>query len=178
VTGVQEHRQVYVFFGRHLGGGVGEKLPATVLAYRETNDLDLAVVRTDNDGCAPIRLGSPPRLGASVWVVGFPWGRHMTLASGVVSQINFQDVGNFESPARLMVNASVSYGASGGGVFDARTGGLIGLVEGYRTARVTSHGAEPRWYIDVPEPGQTFVTSLADIRRFLTETGYSRLVTD
>jgi S1-C subfamily serine protease len=56
VTGVQEHRQVYVFFGRHLGGGVGEKLPATVLAYRETNDLDLAVVRTDNDGYAPIRL--------------------------------------------------------------------------------------------------------------------------
>lgn len=42
-----------------------------------------------------------------------------------------------------MVDASVSYGASGGGVFDARTGGLIGLVEGYRTARVTSHGAEP-----------------------------------
>lgn len=178
VTGVKGHRQVYVFFGRHLGGGVGQKTSATVLAYRETNDLDLAIVRADSDWCAPVQLGSPPRLGASVWVVGFPWGRHMTLASGVVSQINFQDVANFESPARLMVDASVSYGTSGGGVFDAHTGGLIGLVEGYRIARVTAHGAEPPWYIDVPEPGQTFVTSLADIRRFLAETGYSRLVAD
>lgn len=75
-----------------------------------------------------------------------------------------------------MVDASVSYGSSGGGVFDARGGGLIGLVEGYRTARVTSHGTGGDWYIDVPEPGQTFVTSLADIRRFLTETGHARLL--
>jgi S1-C subfamily serine protease len=177
VTGVKGPRQVYVFFGRHLGGG-GQKTAATVLAYRETNDLDLAIVQADSDSCAPIKLGSPPRLGASVWVVGFPWGRHMTLASGVVSQINFQDAADFESPARLMVDASVSYGASGGGVFDARTGALIGLVEGYRTARVTAHGAEPSWYIDVPEPGQTFVTSLSDIRRFLAETGYRQLLTD
>src|SRR5262245_14519078 len=69
-----------------------------------------------------------------------------------------------------------SYGSSGGGVFEARGGGLIGLVEGYRTARVVSHGTAGEWYIDVPVPGQTFVTSLADIRRFLAETGNARLM--
>jgi len=63
----------------------------------------------------------------------------------------------------------VSYGVSGGGVFDARTGRLIGLVEGFSTARLMAQGPTPAWYIDVPVPGQTLVTPLADIRRFLDE---------
>jgi serine protease Do len=55
-------------------------------------------------------------------------------------------------------------------------GGLIGLVEGYRTARVTSQGSESPWYIDVPMPGQTLVTPLAEIRRFLTHMGHADLI--
>jgi S1-C subfamily serine protease len=100
----------------------------------------------------------------------------MTLASSVVSQISATAGESTDSAARLMVDASVSYGSSGGGVFEARDGKLIGLVEGYRTARLTSHGSGAEWYIDVPEPGQTFVTPLADIRRFLAETGHARLL--
>jgi len=46
-------------------------------------------------------------------------------------------------------------------VYQARGGALIGIVQGYSTARVTSQGADPPWYIDVPVPGQTFVTPLA-----------------
>ncbi|MGH7335167.1 MAG: trypsin-like peptidase domain-containing protein [Candidatus Rokuibacteriota bacterium] len=176
MKGVQGQRQVYVVFGRHRGEGLGQKAPATLLASRDTGKLDLAILRADSDACAPTGLGPPPSLGESVWVVGFPWGQHMTLASGVVSQINSPAAGSIETAARLMVDASVSYGSSGGGVFEARGGGLIGLVEGYRTARVTSHGTAGEWYIDVPEPGQTFVTSLADIRRFLAETGHARLL--
>jgi hypothetical protein len=34
--------------------------------------------------------------------------------------------------ARLIVDAPVTYGVSGAGVFDVRTGGLIGVVEGFR----------------------------------------------
>jgi hypothetical protein len=52
----------------------------------------------------------------------------------------------------------VNYGVSGGGVFDAQTGGLIGVVGGFATARLTAQGATPAWYIDVPVPGQTHVT--------------------
>jgi serine protease Do len=176
VAGTQGHRQVSVVFDRHQGEGVGKKVPATVLAHRETSDLDVAIIRAEGSPCAPASLGVPPRLGASVWVVGFPWGRHMTLASGVVSQLNFDLAQNSETAARLMIDASVSYGSSGGGVFDARTGHLIGLVEGYRTARVVSHGAGPEWYVEVPEPGQTFVVPLTAIRRFLLETGYTGLL--
>ncbi len=70
---------------------------------------------------------------------------------------------------RLIVDAPVNYGVSGAGVFDVRTGGLIGVVEGFSTARVMAQGPTPSWYIDVPVPGQTLVTPLTDIRRFLGE---------
>ncbi len=102
----------------------------------------------------------------------------MTLASGIISQVNPETPSNHETDMRLMVGASVSYGGSGGGVYDAHTGGLIGLVEGYRTARVTLRGASSSGYVDVPVPGETYVTPLVEIRRFLTEAGYASLLED
>jgi serine protease Do len=176
VAEVEGRRQVHVVFDRHLGDGLGKKAPAVVLARREAGDVDLAILRAESDRCVAAHLASPPRLGTSVWVVGFPWGRHLTLSSGVISQLNFERAADSETAARLMVDASVSYGSSGGGVFDSLTGGLIGLVEGYRTVRLTSQGVAPEWYIDVPVPGQTVVTPLADIRRFLTDAGYAALL--
>jgi hypothetical protein len=75
-----------------------------------------------------------------------------------------------------MVDASVSYGSSEGGVYQARGGALIGIVQGYSTARVTSQGADLPWYIDVHMPGQTFVTPLPDVRLFLVDAGYVDLI--
>jgi hypothetical protein len=92
----------------------------------------------------------------------------MTPASGIVSQVPLE-----ESDARLMIDASVSYGVSGGGVYDAR-GCLIGIVEGYRTAQVSYRDSnkdkdfKPRSF-QIPVPGETYVVSLAEIRRFLQE---------
>jgi S1-C subfamily serine protease len=174
VSGIVGQKEVSVVFGRHRGAG--RRVPATVLAYRDTPDLDLALLQVEDDRCAPARAGRPPLLGEAVWVVGFPWGRHMTLASGIVSQINADDAADRETASRLMVDASVSYGSSGGGVYEARDGALIGIVEGYSTARVSPQGANPSWYIDVPVPGQTFVTPLSDVRRFLAEAGYADLI--
>ena len=174
VSGAIGQKAIYLLFGRQRG--VGTKEPGSVVAYRETADLDVALLRTESDECMPARPAGPPRLGESIWVVAFPWGRNMMLARGIVSQVNDDGVGDQELASRLMVDASVSYGASGGGVYDARDGGLIGLVEGYRTARVTSQGSESSWYIDVPMPGQTLVTPLSDIRRFLAETGHAELI--
>src|SRR5262245_9998502 len=175
MSGLVGQKQVYVLLGRHRGDG--KKTPATIVASRDAPDFDLALLRADTDQCVAARAGgAPPVLGASVWVVGFPWGRSMTLASGVVSQIRLDDTPEPDPGSRLMVDASVSYGASGGGVYEARDGRLIGIVEGYSTARVSSKGADPPWYIDVPVPGQTYVTSMADVTRFLASTGYAHLV--
>jgi len=174
VAGAIGRKAIYLLFGRQRGAGTKES--GSVVAYRESADLDVALLRAESDECVPARPAAPPRLGEPIWVVAFPWGRNMILARGIVSQVNGDGAADSETAPRLMVDASVSYGASGGGVYDARDGGLIGLVEGYRTARVTSQGNEPPWYIDVPMPGQTLVTPLSDIRRFLAETGHAELI--
>ncbi len=173
VSGPVERRHVFVVFGRDRGRY--EKSPAAVVAHRDNRDTDLAVLRTESPQCAPAAAGTPPTLGTPVWVVGFPWGRSMTLASGIVSQVDLPRPEDQEEGSRLMVDASVSYGISGGPVFDARSGRLIGIVEGYNTARVSPQGATSGWYIDVPVPGQTFVTPLSDIRRFLADEGVGTL---
>ena len=174
VSGIVGRKQVHVVFGRARGDG--EKALATVVAYRDTPEADLALLQAEASRCEPAEAGGLPLLGEAVWVIGFPWGRHMTLASGIVSQINADDGADRERASRLMVDASVSYGSSGGGVYEARGGALIGIVEGYSTARVASQGVNPPWYIDVPVPGQTFVTPLAAVRRFLADVGYADLI--
>jgi serine protease Do len=161
--------RVFVLVGRHQGAGT--KAPATVLAHRETEEIDLTLLRAHTDDCVPAAFGRPPGLGDPIWVVAYPWGRHMTLVGGIVSQVNLDQPGDRAAAPRLIVDASVSYGSSGGGVYDGRTGRLVGLVEGYRTARVSFSfdGDATRQYIDVPVPGETYVVPLADIRRFLME---------
>lgn len=167
-------RQIFVTFGRNQEAA--ETVPGTLVAGRETETQDLALIRAKSALCSPALLGRVPLLGESIMVVGFPWGRHLTLARGIVSQINLDAPTDRSTAPRLMVDASVSYGIHGGGVYDMRDGGLIGLVEGYKTARVSSQGATPGLEIDVPVPGQTFVTPLADVRHFLNETGHAELV--
>ena len=174
VSGIVGEKGVYVVFGGYNGNV--KKAQATVVVYRDTADRDLALLRVATDRCVPARAAGSPMLGEPVWVVGFPWGRHMTLASGIVSQINADESADDEAASQLMVDASVSYGSSGGGVYKARGGALIGIVRGYSTARVSAKGADPPWYIDVPVPGQTYVTALSDVRRFLAEAGYADLI--
>jgi serine protease Do len=173
LAGLIETQQVYVLLDRHRGKG--SRRLARVLARRDDRTFDLALLQIQTDDCVAAELGTSPGLGDTIWVVAFPWGREMTLVGGIVSQLNGEPADEPESGARLMVDASVSYGASGGGVFDATTGRLVGLVEGYRTARVSFKGDTSARYIDVPVPGETYVSPLGDIRRFLTDNGYADL---
>lgn len=166
--------RVFVLFGRHRG--VGSKTPATVLAYRDNKDVDLGLLRAQTNECFPAEFGRPPWLGTPIWVVAYPWGRNLTLVGGIVSQVNVDQPGDHDNAPRLIVDASVSYGSSGGGVYDGRTGRLVGLVEGYRTARVAFQGEASQQYVDVPVPGETYVVPLADIRRFLIETNQADLL--
>lgn len=172
LAGLGGKAQAYVLIERERG--VSTKLAAEVLDYEEPPGIDLALLRIRTDRCVSALTGSAASLGEPVWVVAFPWGREMTLASGIVSQATFGET-DPDAGSQLMVDALVSYGTSGGGVFASRSGLLIGVVEGYRTARLTAGGGEAAWYVDVPVPGQTLVTPVADIRRFLERTGYPDL---
>src|SRR5262245_26625093 len=86
VSGIAGEKEIYVTFGRYRNEA--KRSQATVVQYRDNAELDLALLKVDSDQCVPAQPAGPAILGESVWVVGFPWGRHMTLASGIVSQIN------------------------------------------------------------------------------------------
>jgi serine protease Do len=174
LAGFAAPQEVYVLLDRHQGKGT--KVGARLLARRDADGVDLALLAAETDRCPVARLGGAPALGDSIWVVAFPWGRNMTLVSGIVSQLNADPPTSQESESRLMIDASVSYGASGGGVFDAESGRLVGLIEGYRTARVSFKGDAAQRYLEVPVPGETYVTPLADVRRFLSESGFVGLL--
>lgn len=149
------------------------QVKATVLAG--SSDMDLAVIEAEGIILPPVKFKEVVRLGDEVWVVAFPWGRRLTLVSGVVSQIaSGEGEVALEGPAR-MVDASVSYGSSGGGVFDAASGELVGIVESYRTAQVAIPEAPARVF-QVPVPGETTVISSRAILRFLATSGLEALI--
>jgi hypothetical protein len=144
--------------------GARERHRATVV--RSNRDPDLAILLVTGLTLPPCRLREMATLGDEVWVVAFPRGRQMTLASGTVSQVGTGgDADAVEGPVRL-VDTSVSYGASGAGVFDAETGELVGVVEGYRTAQIAARNA-PDQPLEIPVPGETIVISAQAIRQFL-----------
>jgi hypothetical protein len=164
-----------VVFDRHRGAGT--RAAARLLARRNDDQVDLALLEAPAPSCAVAPLGQPPALGDRIWVAGFPWGRQIRLVGGVVSQVTLDEQGTPRAGASLMVDASVVYGMSGSGVFEASSGRLVGLIEGYGTARVSFGATPPLQYIEVPVPGETYVTPLETIRAFLAGAREQSLVT-
>jgi S1-C subfamily serine protease len=135
-------------------------------------DRDLAIIEAELLDVAPARLKMEASLGDEILVVAFPWGQRFTVVRGIVSQV--ASLTSIAGPAR-MVSASVSYGSSGGGVFDAQTGELVGIVEGYRIAKVAIPEMKER-VLEVPVPGETTLIAAPAIFRFLVESGLSNFL--
>jgi S1-C subfamily serine protease len=153
----------------------GRKARVTASVLRVSERTDLALLEVSGVDVQAARLKDSVQLGDEVWVVAFPWGRRMTLSSGVVSQVvPDQSATEYQGAAR-MVDVSVSYGASGGGVFDAQTGALVGLIQSYRTASVSMRGS-PERVIDVPVPGETTLIAADAIRGFIVEAGLAEFL--
>jgi S1-C subfamily serine protease len=150
---------------------IGRKSPVAAKVVTVSDGADLALLEVSGVDSPRARLKDNVRLGDDVWVVAFPFGRRMTVSSGVVSQVTPDAAGvEYEGPAR-MVDVSVSYGASGGGVYDSQTGALVGLIQSYRTARVSPPGSSPEQAIEVPIPGETTLVPAEAIRKFVVEAG-------
>jgi S1-C subfamily serine protease len=160
-----------VLFERDRGAGIASR--ATVLARGDRYESDLALLGVRPGRCVVAQLGRSLALGTSVWIVGFPWGGSVRLGRGIISQVAS---GGSGAGSPIIVDASVASGDSGGGVFEASGGRLVGLVEGYGTARVSFGESDAPKYVDVPVPGETYVTSLPAIERFLDTTGYADLL--
>lgn len=149
-------------------------VPATVLALSAADfDLDLAIIEVENLDLEPVQLKEVGKLGDEVFVIAFPWGQRFTVARGIVSQLGYSNQGTAVTGPVRMIDASVSYGSSGGGVFDAHTGELVGIVETYRTARIAVPDLKNR-SLDVPVPGETTLVPASTIRKFIEDFGLRR----
>ena len=157
--------------------GETAELPAVVFAMSDEElGLDIAIVEVQDPdpGLVAVRLKrEPSNLGDNALVVSFPWGQRLTVVQGIVSQLVGGSGESLVSGAARMVDAHVSYGSSGGGVFDARTGELVGIVETYRTAKITIPELNDR-SIEVPVPGETVLVPAPVLFQFARDFGLER----
>ena len=122
---------------------IGDKdYPATLVGEDTTSDI--AVVKVDASGLTPATVGNSDNLkvGESVMAVGNPLGElGGTVTSGIVSALNrsvsIQGSSSVNTMSLIQMDASVSPGNSGGGLFNMN-GELIGLVN----AKSSSSDAE------------------------------------
>ena len=158
----------------------GAPAVAKVVARGRVPDVDLAVLEVPGElPVTPLAPDEELELGDDLVVIGAPFGKGLSVAAGIVSQVEYEHAENAASPRRpvgMKTDAAIGYGSSGGGVFDVGGARLVGLVEGYRTARVAFGGHDAEEYaFDVPMPGETFVAPAAKIRRFLRDNGLAEL---
>jgi S1-C subfamily serine protease len=148
-----------------------DRLPVKLLSI--DTDADLALLEVEGLPSGNMTLADSANLGDRIWVVAFPWGRERTVVGGVVSQIRSekpQEDGRAALGGHVrLIDASVSYGMSGGGVFSQQTGQLLGLVRGYRSAELSFSGAQSG-SLTLPVAGETTVISTPRIRCFLSQT--------
>ena len=112
---------------------IGDKdYPATLVGEDTTSDI--AVVKVDATGLTPATVGNSDNLkvGESVMAVGNPLGElGGTVTSGIVSaqnrSVSIQGSSSVNTMSLIQMDASVSPGNSGGGLFNMN-GELVGIV--------------------------------------------------
>ena len=153
------------------------RLQARVIAEGKVPDEDLALLAVYGETLSPAQLAAEEHVdvGDDVVVVGAPYGRALSVSSGIVSQLEV-DEENPRMQRAMKTDAPIGYGASGGGVFEVPSGRLVGVVEGYRTAKVAFGGlSKDEFSFDVPMPGETFLAPPSKIRSFVLRAGIGRL---
>ena len=112
---------------------IGDKDYTATLVGEDTTS-DIAVIKIDADGLTPATVGNSDNLkvGESVMAVGNPLGElGGTVTSGIVSALNrsvsIQGSSSVNTMSLIQMDASVSPGNSGGGLFNMN-GELVGIV--------------------------------------------------
>ncbi len=105
--------------------GISAKARRLLIAPR---GIDAAIVETDGRlGPAVPLCPHPPRLGCGVIVIGAGMGIDNSVSMGIVSKRMEEKAGRLTYDI-IQTDAMVNLGNSGGGVFRAATGELIGIV--------------------------------------------------
>lgn len=122
---------------------IGDKDYTATLVGEDTTS-DIAVIKIDTDGLTPATVGNSDSLkvGQSVMAVGNPLGElGGTVTGGMISALNrsvtIQGSSSVNTMSLIQMDASVSPGNSGGGLFNMN-GELVGIVN----AKSSSSDAE------------------------------------
>ena len=122
---------------------IGDKDYTATLVGEDTTS-DIAVIKIDADGLTPATVGNSDSLkvGQSVMAVGNPLGElGGTVTGGMISALNrsvtIQGSSSVNTMSMIQMDASVSPGNSGGGLFNMN-GELVGIVN----AKSSSSDAE------------------------------------
>ncbi|MBI5542599.1 MAG: trypsin-like peptidase domain-containing protein [Deltaproteobacteria bacterium] len=158
-----------------LPTGDSQEFAARVVAQGSLPDAALAVLTVAGVAldAATLAADDEAGLGDDVVIVAAPYGRALSVSGGMISQV---ELGKDRRQVMLKTDAAIGYGASGGGLFSVETGKLLGIVEGYRTAKVSIPLEKETYSFDVPMPGETFAAPAAKIRRFLADKSLGHLV--
>jgi serine protease Do len=149
------------------------KLSATVIIRGTPDTLDLALLRVPGLAAPAVHLPADDAvwLGQPILVIGFPEGERLGLSGGIVSQLPLSARPNgipADRPEqRIVIDAAAPRGVSGGGVFEAETGRLVGIVQGHQTVSMAVKDQAQSYTLKFPVPGATFVVPMAQIRPFL-----------
>ncbi|HET9753923.1 MAG TPA: serine protease [Myxococcales bacterium] len=153
------------------------RVRARIVHEGKVPDEDLALLAVEGEAlaAAPVASEDQVDVGDDVVVVGAPYGRSLSVSAGIVSQLEI-DEQDPRIQRAMKTDAPIGYGASGGGVFAVPSGRLVGIVEGYRTAKVAFGGiSKDDFSFDVPMPGETFLSPPGKIRAFLVRSGIGPL---
>lgn len=155
--------------------GKTTRFSGKVLAEGRVPDMDLALleVRGLEGTAAQLVEGDDLEMGDDVVAIGAPYGKGLSVSSGIVSQLEWDAAGMAQA---FKTDAPIGYGASGGGIFRVPDGKLLAVVEGYRTAKISLPVAEASYSFDVPMPGETFAAPAGKVRGFLRSSGVEHLV--
>ena len=102
-------------------------VPTRILIAPDDIDLAIVFVKGVAGPCRKM-FGESPAVGSNVIVVGSPLGSEDSVTKGIISNLNPEKTKNGFSYFTIQTDAAVNPGNSGGGIFDAETGNLIGII--------------------------------------------------
>ena len=112
----------------------GCKLPVTMTAVCYKRDLAALSLPKGVRVEGPKWTAAAPKVGARILAVGSPASLHGTVSAGMVSYVGRQTQlwGEVDQ-----TDATIYFGSSGGGIYEERSGDLVGIIVGLRAQQAT-----------------------------------------
>lgn len=163
-SGVIVSKDGYIVTNNHVVSGGNNitvflndntKYTAKLIASDSVTDIAILKINAEDLNAAVIGDSSTLRVGDFALAIGNPLGEYQgSVTLGIVSALNREIVLNDETHTMFQVDAAISPGNSGGGMFDSN-GALIGIV----TAKTVSEDVE----------GLGFVLPINDVKPIIED---------